>query len=120
MLLPIPRVLEADELALVRALLAAAPFVDGRLSAGGAARRVKNNEEMDPAAQDLERLNRVVMGSLAPRLMKIPPRIMHGWKALTAPEVLVVNAQTHVYDPADEFKYPWDCVLTEVWEPKNG
>jgi len=65
MLLPIPRVLEADELALVRALLAAAPFVDGRLSAGGAARRVKNNEEMDPAAQDLERLNRVVMGSLA-------------------------------------------------------
>jgi PKHD-type hydroxylase len=65
MLLLLPAVLKADELALVRALLAAAPFVDGRLSAGAAARRVKNNEEMDPAAQDLERLNRVVMGSLA-------------------------------------------------------
>ena len=60
------------------------------------------------------------LGSLKPRLVKIPPRIMHGWKALTAPEVLVVNCQTHVYDAADEFKFPWDCVLTEVWEPKNG
>lgn len=65
MLLLLPAVLKADELALVRALLAAAHFVDGRLSAGAAARRVKNNEEMDPAAEDLERLNRVVMGSLA-------------------------------------------------------
>jgi PKHD-type hydroxylase len=65
MLLLLPAVLKADELALVRALLAAAHFVDGRLSAGAVARRVKNNEEMDPAAQDLERLNRVVMGSLA-------------------------------------------------------
>jgi len=64
MLLPLPGVLKADELSLVRALLAGARFVDGRLSAGAAARRVKNNEEMEPAEQDLERLNRVVMGSL--------------------------------------------------------
>jgi PKHD-type hydroxylase len=65
MLLLLPGVLKPDELALVRALLAAARFVDGRLSAGAVARRVKNNEEMDPAVQDQERLNRVVMGSLA-------------------------------------------------------
>jgi PKHD-type hydroxylase len=64
MLLLLPGVLKADELALVRAMLADARFVDGRLSAGIAARRVKNNEEMAPAEQDLERLNRVVMGSL--------------------------------------------------------
>jgi PKHD-type hydroxylase len=64
MLLRLPGVLKADELALVRALLAGARFADGRLSAGAAARRVKNNEEMAPAEQDLERLNRVVMGSL--------------------------------------------------------
>jgi PKHD-type hydroxylase len=64
MLLRLPGVLKADELALVRALLAGARFADGRLSAGAAARRVKNNEEMAPADQDLERLNRVVMGSL--------------------------------------------------------
>jgi len=65
-------------------------------------------------------VNSVFLGSLAPRLMKIPPRILHGWKALTAPEVLVVNFQSHVYDAADEFKFPWDTVLTEVWEPRNG
>jgi dTDP-4-dehydrorhamnose 3,5-epimerase len=65
-------------------------------------------------------VNALFLGSLRPRLIQIPPRIMHGWKALTAPEVLVVNFQTHVYDPADEFKFAWDCVLAEVWEPRHG
>jgi PKHD-type hydroxylase len=65
MLLPVPGVLKADELALVRAWLAGAHFVDGRLSAGLAARRVKSNQELEAGAPDLERLNRVVMGSLA-------------------------------------------------------
>ena len=51
MLLIVPGVLKPDELALVRALLAAARFVDGRLSAGAAARRVKSNEELEPAAR---------------------------------------------------------------------
>jgi len=46
--------------------------------------------------------------------------VMHGWKALTQPEVIVVNLQSHVYDSADEFKFAWDCVLEQVWEPKNG
>lgn len=65
-------------------------------------------------------VNLLFLGVLRPRLIRIPPRVMHGWKALSAPEVLVVNFQTHVYDPADEFKFGWDCVLAEVWEPKNG
>ena len=39
---------------------------------------------------------------------------------LTQPEVIVVNLQSHVYDAADEFKFPWNCVLEEVWEPRNG
>ena len=65
-------------------------------------------------------VNSVFLGGLAPRLMKIPPGVMHGWKALTEPEVLVVNFQSHVYDVKDEFKFAWDAVLTEVWEPKNG
>ena len=64
MLLPIPGVLKPDEVALARALLAGAHFVDGRLSAGSAARRVKNNQELEAAAPDLERLNRLVMGNL--------------------------------------------------------
>jgi len=64
MLLAIPGVLKADELALARGWLAGAPFVDGRLSAGAAARRVKDNEELQAGAPDLERLNRLVMGNL--------------------------------------------------------
>lgn len=65
-------------------------------------------------------VNVIFMGSQRPRLLKIPFGIMHGWKALSQPEVIVVNFQTHVYDPKDEYKYPWDSVLKEVWEPKNG
>lgn len=65
-------------------------------------------------------VNIVFLGTLKPRLLKIPPLVLHGWKALSQPEVLVVNLQTHVFDPADEFKFPWDCILPEVWEPHNG
>ena len=64
MLLPIPQVLKADELALARALLAPARFVEGRLSAGTAARRVKDNQELERDAADVARLDRVVMGAL--------------------------------------------------------
>lgn len=64
MLLAIPNVLKADELQLARSWLADAPFVDGRLSAGATARRVKSNQEVEPGAPDLERLNRLVMGNL--------------------------------------------------------
>jgi PKHD-type hydroxylase len=64
MLLLIPGVLKADELELARAWLADAKFVDGRLSAGAAARRVKHNQELEAGTPDLERLNRLVMGAL--------------------------------------------------------
>jgi len=65
-------------------------------------------------------VNPIFLGAQRPRLIKIPPMVMHGWKALTSPEVIVVNLQSHVYDAADEFKFPWDCVLEHVWEPRNG
>lgn len=65
-------------------------------------------------------VNSVFLGIQRPRLLKIPAGIMHGWKALTQPDVIVVNFQTHVYDAGDEFKFPWDCVLREAWEPRNG
>lgn len=65
-------------------------------------------------------VNLIFMGIQHPRLLKIPPGIMHGWKALSEPEVIVVNFQSHVFDPKDEFKFSWNCVLEKVWEPKNG
>lgn len=65
-------------------------------------------------------VNRVLMGVQQPRLLKFPPMILHGWKALSMPEVIVTNLQSHVYDPADEWKLPWDCILPDIWEPRNG
>jgi dTDP-4-dehydrorhamnose 3,5-epimerase len=65
-------------------------------------------------------VNTIFLGSTKPRLIKIPPMVMHGWKALSMPEVLVVNLQSEVYTPGDEWKFPWDCVLEEVWQPRNG
>jgi PKHD-type hydroxylase len=64
MLLTVPGVLKADEVALARSWLADAPFADGRLSAGTAARRVKNNQELAGGAAELDRLNRLVMENL--------------------------------------------------------
>jgi len=64
MLLVISGVLKADELALARAWLDEAKFVDGRRSAGAAARRVKHNEELEADAPVRERLDRLVMGAL--------------------------------------------------------
>jgi len=65
-------------------------------------------------------VNVFFMGTERPRLLKIPAGIMHGWKCLSQPEVIVNNFQTETYDAGDEFKFPWNCVLENVWEPKNG
>jgi len=65
-------------------------------------------------------VNTVFLGTQRPRYLQIPPGVMHGWKSLNMPETIVVNLQSHVYDPADELKFPWNCVLEEVWQPKNG
>lgn len=64
MLTPIEQVLDAQRLQAARQLLGAGRFVDGRASAGMAARRVKHNEELalDPAR--MRELNNLVMGSL--------------------------------------------------------
>jgi dTDP-4-dehydrorhamnose 3,5-epimerase len=64
--------------------------------------------------------NSFILGTLNPALVQIPPGLVHGWKALTPPEVIVVNLQTRPYEPHDEFKFPWDCTLRDVWEPRNG
>lgn len=73
-----------------------------------------------PDSPTFGHVNSFILGVQRPLLIQIPPGNIHGWKALTPPEAIVVNFQTHVYDASDEFKFPWDCVLSEVWEPKNG
>ena len=64
MLVTIPGVLDATTLKLLQDALARAPFVDGKLTAGKAAAKVKNNLELDRHASERDRLNRVAMGAL--------------------------------------------------------
>jgi PKHD-type hydroxylase len=64
MLLQIPRVVSQDKLTVIRAILARSQFVDGKLSAGMAAERVKNNEELASDAKEIQQLNNLVMGCL--------------------------------------------------------
>jgi len=54
MLLILPELLDDSELAQARAVLAAAPWADGRVSAGPQAAQVKNNEQL-PAGCDAAR-----------------------------------------------------------------
>lgn len=64
MLLLIKNVLDAQRLQEVRSLLAQGEFVDGRLSAGKEAAKVKHNEELSPTSPLHRRLNSMVMGPL--------------------------------------------------------
>ncbi len=64
MLLTIAGVLNTQQLERTRQLLADADFVDGKLSAGLAARRVKRNEEVNVRAMGIQQLNETVMGAL--------------------------------------------------------
>jgi len=61
MLLTIPDLLDAAQLAEVRRLLTDAPFSDGRYSAGEDARRVKHNQEVNPTDPRLKDLNQRVL-----------------------------------------------------------
>ena len=51
MLVKIPQILDAAGVARARALLDAAPWADGRSSAGTQAARVKNNEQLQPVTE---------------------------------------------------------------------
>jgi len=64
MLLPVHGVLDQEQLKTVRNILEESRFVDGRLSAGVTARKVKNNQEIPQDAQVLSKLNNIVMNSL--------------------------------------------------------
>ena len=64
MLLQIPELLNAPQLEKIHELLAQARFVDGKLTAGMAASKVKDNEELAPEPELLQRLYRIVMASV--------------------------------------------------------
>lgn len=64
MLLRIKGLIPSDKLSIVRGILDSADFIDGKLSAGKEAVKVKNNEELPQNHPEMTRLNNIVMGQL--------------------------------------------------------
>lgn len=64
MLITIPDVLDKERLEFINQVLEKATFIDGTLSAGMAAKRVKNNQELSADDTQMQQLNNLVMGSL--------------------------------------------------------
>ncbi len=69
MLLEIPALLNSAQLDKIHEILDSARFVDGRLTAGKAAGRVKNNEEMQQDPKQMQVLIRIIMSSLGHNAM---------------------------------------------------
>lgn len=68
MLLKLPKILNTDDIVAVQHLLTNVEFVDGKLSAGKAAREHKFNEELPKDAPIQDKLNQILM----PRLVTHP------------------------------------------------
>ncbi len=64
MMLHIPKVLNAEQLRAVRAKLEAAPWVDGRISAGYQGARVKDNRQLPEDGQLARELADLILGAL--------------------------------------------------------
>jgi PKHD-type hydroxylase len=64
MLLHVPEVLTADELRVARATLAAAPWADGRVTAGVQSAAAKNNEQLPQDCEATRTLQRLVLAAL--------------------------------------------------------
>jgi PKHD-type hydroxylase len=116
MLLHVPAVLTRDQLEGARALLKGAAFVDGRLSAGLVAARVKHNEELDRGAREIETLDSLVMSSLVRhpvyRAGALPLKVATPFYARYTPGMTYGD---HVDDPvmgAEGGRYRTDVSIT--------
>lgn len=64
MLLTIPSVIDKNQLGVIQQALRDAPFINGKLSAGMQAEKVKNNEEVDQASEMAQQLSKILLGNL--------------------------------------------------------
>lgn len=100
MLALLPAVLDREQLAWARACLAEARFVDGRSSAGAAAKLVKNNEEAERGTPSLQPLDRLVMDSLARhRLYRSAALPVHAASPMYARYAAGMGYGEHLDDP---------------------
>lgn len=68
-------------------------------------------------------VNEFFMGIHNPLLIKIPPLVFHGFKAIGTTEAIVVNIPTEPYNRAepDEFRVdPFDNEIPYNWDVKEG
>ena len=72
MLLKIPQILDTAGLARARELLAAAPWGDGRTTAGRQAAQVKNNEQLQPLSDEDREQHRALQALVLQALEKHP------------------------------------------------
>lgn len=63
-------------------------------------------------------VDQFVIGSKNPSYIRIPAGVLKGWKSLCG-ESIIINLLTSA-DVSDNYKYPWDTILTDIWEPRNG
>ncbi len=124
MLIRIPAVLNGEQLELAQALLARAHFVDGKLSAGTSARRVKRNEEVDvEASGEIERLNQLVMGSLVQHPLYAAAALPHHVAApLFARYTQGMEYGPHIDDPVmgKGARYRSDIAVTVFLSPPES
>jgi PKHD-type hydroxylase len=116
MMLSITKVLNTAQLSKVREILTAAPFVDGKLSAGHAAARVKMNQEVARGAAELNQLNNEIMNALVRhptyRAGALPVRVAAPYYARYTPGMTYGD---HVDDPvmgSDGMVYRSDVAIT--------
>ena len=63
------------------------------------------------------------MGERNPILLKIPPLVMHGFKAIGTTMAMIVNFPTELYNyqEPDEHRVPWDSKeIPYDWGARNG
>ncbi|GFP27186.1 dTDP-4-dehydrorhamnose 3,5-epimerase [Candidatus Hakubella thermalkaliphila] len=68
-------------------------------------------------------INEFFMGDMNQILLKIPPLVMHGFKALGTEPAYVINCPTEVYnyEQPDEYRLPYDCIeIPYDWGIKMG
>ena len=68
-------------------------------------------------------INEFFIGELNPMLVKIPPFIYHGFKAIDSKTALIINVPTELYnyEQPDEYRLPYnDPAVPYSWEVKNG
>ena len=124
MLLTIPGLLNEAQLAKIHATLEGAPFADGRLTAGFAAARVKNNLELQPEPERRALLNRILMASLGHhetfRFACLPHRVADPIFARYTPGMAYGD---HVDDPimgAAGPRFRTDISMTLFLNPPEG